>query len=55
MTYLGVLARFEERSDANEANLVVPHYNMSLAVTLAGKLKGVLKDCSILEMLLQLD
>ena len=42
--YLGVLQSLEERRDADETDLVVPH-DMILLLRLLGHVKGVLEHC----------
>ena len=44
-TDLGILAAFEEGSNADQANVVVPHDSIFLLFT--RYLEGILKDCSL--------
>jgi hypothetical protein len=43
-TDLGVLAALEERSDPDQADVVVPHHRIFLVLT--GKLEGILEHCN---------
>jgi len=43
--------RFEERRDADEADLVVPHHSMGSSIT-AGYDEGVLEHCVIISVLM---
>lgn len=44
-TDLGILAAFEEGSNTDQANVVVPHDGIFLLFT--RYLEGILKDCSL--------
>ena len=44
ITDLRVFAALEERSDANEANIVIPHHNIILVIS--RYFEGVLEDCN---------
>jgi hypothetical protein len=43
-TDLGVFAAFEEGSNANESNVVIPHY--SIVLVISGNLEDILEHCT---------